>query len=763
MAIFSRKSSTNKPTQNQAITNGASFEPGVTSGVSAEMPYLEFSQLATGQISQHKQLSSFTRSKNSAKSASKPSRLRKLIGLPAYYWVLIAQLFVILPHSSHLPVWLIGLGLATLVFQLPKIKAKLSTQKRLKRSYQGIQLISFVAGLAGLWLTYQTAFGVDVGVAFLMLCLIGKLWELYQRRDAYVVLNLSLFVLASLFLMDQGLGTTIIAAIGALMVLFAFIALNDDGNVSGDGRLRTLGLLSGAALPLLVVLFLFFPRLPPLWSVQLSGSQATTGVSDSMSPGDFASLSQSTELAFRVEFPKGRPPQSALYWRGLVFSDFDGVTWRPSRESKGDNKSVWQGGPPPKWLEQAWATVPEAQKTDPETYQIILEPTQQNWLYGLDYPFAQVAGVGISPEFTLRKDQPVTQQLRYDALRFDAMRIDTELTPEDRQLNLALPARGNEQSHALAQRLFAQAGRDPVRYIDTIHAWINKTEFSYTLSPPPLPDDRVDSFLFDTKAGFCEHYSSSFTFLMRAAGIPARVVAGYQGGELGRGGKVWEVRQMDAHAWSEVWLEGRGWVRVDPTSFVAPERVEKGMESLTQQRGATMFGNGPTAQLSYQQFRMLQSLRRLSDQASYYWQKDVVGYDQDKQSNALLKWLNITSVMQQIMWMVALGVIMLAIIGLIIWQRRRRRWHPADLPLVQLSRRLARSEPELAFADDEGLLTWLDRLQAHSEDEQIQQAIATIQSDYRKLRYGRLSTVDPKEPNYQQALNELKQLASKIK
>lgn len=258
----------------------------------------------------------------------------KLLALPAYYWVLLAQVVVVFPHAAHLPLWLMGFAVVSIMAQLPPIKAKFRQARHLKRLYQGMQMLGFLLGLAGLWLTYNAAFGLDMGVAFLVLCLISKLWELYKRRDAYVVLNLSLFVLAALFLMDQGLVTTLEVIIGTVVVLLAFIALNDDGNRRGDGRLRTLGVLGIGALPLLVVLFLFFPRLPPLWSVQLSGSQATTGVSDSMSPGDFANLGQSTALAFRVEFAEERPSQDELYWRGLVFSDFDGVTWRPNRSAQ---------------------------------------------------------------------------------------------------------------------------------------------------------------------------------------------------------------------------------------------------------------------------------------------------------------------------------------------------------------------------------------------------------------------------------------------
>jgi len=720
---------------------------------------VRFEQLALGQKV------SFRPERNGAKW------YRKLFALPAYYWVLIAQVVVVLPHAAHLPLWLIGFAAVSIVAQLPYIKAKFKKLSHLKRIYQSVQMLGFLLGLLGLWLTYSTAFGLDMGVAFLVLCLVSKLWELYKRRDAYVVLNLSLFVLAALFLMDQGLLTTLEVIVGAVIVLLAFIALNDDSNANGDGRLRTLGVLGVGALPLLVVLFLFFPRLPPLWSVQLSGQQAVTGVSDSMSPGDFANLGQSTELAFRVEFADDRPPQQQLYWRGLVFSDFDGVTWRPASQ-----KDQWSSRlQAPAWIQNAFATVPDESRAAPVNYKVILEPTQQNWLFGLDYPFSEQPDINTTSEFTLSKDQPVTQQLRYDVLQFAQMRIDPVLTEASRRENLALPNEGNPQARALAKQLFEQSDSDPVRYIAAIEQWINRTEFRYTLSPPRLNNNRIDEFLFETKAGFCEHYSSSFTFMLRAAGIPARVVAGYQGGEPSRNGNVWEVRQMDAHAWTEVWLEGQGWVRVDPTAFVAPERVEQGMNTMTEQQGAAMFGNGASAQISYQQYQMLQTLRRLSDQASYYWQKDVVGYDQDKQADSLLKWFNISSIMQQIIWLATSAVSVMAILVFVIWYRRRKRWHPADLPLAQLSKRVAKYDKLLARNDNEGQLAWLERLASATDSRQgdnaqsatsqltdssdpivIQTKLIEIRQNYRQLRYGRLSTFDSSHSEYQERLKQLK-------
>ena len=677
---------------------------------------------------------------------------QRLLSLPAYYWVLIAQLFVILPHAANLPLWLIAFAIIAIVAQLPSIKARFKPTL-LKRLYQVMQMLGFLLGLAGLSLTYGASFGLDMGVAFLVLCLISKLWELYKRRDAYVVLNLSLFVIAGLFLLDQGLVTTIEAVVATSVVLLAFIALNDDSNTRGDGRLRTLGVLGVSALPLLIVLFLFFPRLPPLWSVQLSSSQATTGVSDSMSPGDFANLSQSTELAFRVEFGEDRPTQDQLYWRGLVFSDFDGITWRTNERTQ----QQWRWQPEsqtPQWLEQSLATATDAVKLAPNQYEVILEPTQQQWLFGLDYPFVQGQGISLTSDFTLLKAQPVTEQLRYEVLRYTPIKIDPLLDDVSRNANLALPAAGNLQSRNLAKQLFSQSGSDPQRYIQAIESWINQTEFRYTLSPPKLNNDRIDSFLFETKAGFCEHYASSFAFMMRAAGIPARIVAGYQGGEISSGGSVWEVRQMDAHAWTEVWLEGQGWVRVDPTAFVAPERVEQGMDALTQARGASLFGNGAGAQISYQQYQMLQTLRRLSDQASYYWQKDVVGYDQDKQAGSLLKWFNIRSITEQIAWLAGSAITVMTLLVFMIWYRRRQHWHPADRALIKLSKKLAKKDNALARQDNEGQLAWLERLENSSTLLDTQQ-LEEVKRHYRQLRYGRLSTADSNSQEYQQQLKQL--------
>lgn len=653
-----------------------------------------------------------------------PTLWQRVSTLSAYQWVLLSQLPVVAFHVKNLPIWLSTYAFFIIIFQLSAIRARLPRCLYRPRTLQLIQYSGFMASVVGLYFTYRTAFGLDVGIAFLLLCAVSKLLELHTRRDAYVVLSLSLFVLAGLFLINQDLLTTLAVAAGALVVLFAMIAQNDDGT----GRFRTLALLVGQAIPLTVILFLFFPRLPPLWSVQLSGKQAVTGMSDSMSPGDFANLSQSTELAFRVEFLGEVPNRQALYWRGLVLPNFDGTTWRVSPESR-----LWTPSEPvAPWLlptltlSQRFTT-----KLKPD-YRVILERTGQNWLFGLDYPITNQKGIGLTSDFTLRYWDSVNQRLTYQVHWLNDAPIDLQLSPQQHEQNLQLPPTGNPKSRQFAQQLFEQAGQDPIVYSRALAQWMQSQQFRYTLSPPTLGQNRVDDFLFLSKAGFCEHYASSFTFLMRAVGVPARVVVGYQGGEMGRDGKSWEVRQMDAHAWSEIWVAGRGWIRIDPTGFISPNRVEQGMDTVTQNAGARMFGDGVAGQISYQQFQMLQQARRLFDQASYYWQRDVVGYDQDRQQSSLFKWFNIQSVYQQVMVMFAVLTTLLALLALWLWWHRRRLWDKTDLLMIQLSHRLAKHDKSLARETSEGVLNWLSRLQQKTANDEDVQQLAIL---YRTTRY----------------------------
>lgn len=659
---------------------------------------------------------------------------QQFFALPAYYWLLVACFWVMVIHSPHIPIWLSVFGLVSIIAQLPTLKSKFKKQKSL---YKGIQLFGFLLGVIGLWLSFGQILVTDVSICFLALCLFAKLWEIYNKRDAYVVLNLCLFVIASGFLWSQNFGMAVGAMVAMAMVLLGFIALADDNNTTGAGRLRALGFVMLPALPLLVILFLFFPRFDPLWTLNLAGNKATTGVSDSMSPGDFANLSKSTQLAFRVEFQGKIPSRHELYWRGLIFEQFDGITWRESPRPRSYWRSLEE---PPKWANPILGTAKDS-------YTIMLEPTQQHWLFGLDYSrLSPLRGVGTADDFTLRSYHPITQRFRYQAGYYPDAQVGIALSTPEKQATLQLPKTGNDKSRQLAQELFHQAQGDTVQFVNLFQNHISRNDFYYTLSPPALNKERIDEFLFGTRQGFCEHYASSFVFLARSAGIPARVVAGYQGGQLGRDGKSWEVRQMDAHAWAEVWVEGQGWVRVDPTAFVAPNRILDGMSDYTEEMGSVAFGEGVAGTLGYQQFRLLQSIYRFSDELSYHWQKSIVGFDGENQKNTLSK-LGIGSLMEQIALMMASFAFVLTCLGIVFWYRRRVIYHVFDKPVHMLAKRLAKQNPAFTKTSSESHLSYLIRMQQHT-DEATAKQLDELSKTYRMYRFGKLAEEEGM-PHYQ--------------
>ncbi len=669
---------------------------------------------------------------------------RYLWALPAYHWVLMACGVVFLLHITSLPFWLSLFGGLTLVAQIPSIKVKVINARfkmmTYRQVYRAVQLVGFLGSALGLWVFFGQSFGADISIAFLVLCLIAKLWELNTKRDGYVALTLGLFVAAAAFLWSQSLILAVMVLFAVAMALFGFIALADENNNTGSGRGTMLGLIMLPAVPMLVVLFLFFPRFDPLWSLQLASNKSTTGVSDSMSPGDFANLSKSTELAFRVEFDQ-IPSRDKLYWRGLVFHHFDGVTWTQDN----NRPDIWRYGQPM----PTWATPLAGEPFG--TYQVMMEPTQQNWLFALDYSYSHTPRTFLTDDFALRSFAPITSQFHYQA-SYQPNSVVKSLSASERTSSLQLPSTGNEQSRRFAKQMYNEAGGDPIAFARQIERYISGNDFFYTLNPPTLGGERIDDFLFGTRRGFCEHYASSFVFLMRAAGVPARVVVGYQGGQLGRDGNSWEVRQMDAHAWAEVWVDNVGWQRIDPTAFVAPSRIEEGMSEYTEGQGASVFGDGVAGAMGYQQFKLLQSLRRLSDEASYYWQKDVVGYDSEAQKSSLFNRFNITSLGQQLLIMATAFLAALSLFVAVIWYRRRVRHHPFDEPVERLSKALRGISPALARKSYESHFGYLSRLAKHTGDKQLLE----LAGQYRHYRYGSAS-MNSNQANYHRAARKFSQ------
>ncbi len=645
----------------------------------------------------------------------------------------LSQGLLLLVAALHVPWWLVAA--AAVALTVCAAQSKSPDGRWGAGVWRGLQLAAFVGGLGGLWATFRTLVGVDAGVGFLLVCLVAKWFEVRQPRDVSVVLNLSLFVLGTLFLFDQGLTTAAAVLLGVLLVLWA-----QGRQVLGDHRQAARALFETVALavPLMVVLFLFMPRLPPLWSVQVAGGQARTGVSDQIAPGDVAQLSQSTELAFRVEVLAGQwPSRQSLYWRGLVMSQFDGVRWSVAQDARASAYHVPHQTMVPPWLEQAVSSPKPLLR-----YRLSMKRTGQPWLFALAVPYAPTPAVQVNRDLLLRSQIDLNTDQDFEVLQLPAAAQHRPLPDWERRLNTWLPAAGNPQAHGFAQTLWQKTGRDPVRYNRAVLAWIRQQRFFYTLTPPPLSGDRIDRFLFGTRRGFCEHYASAHAFLMRAAGVPARLVAGYQGGQRGQDGQSWEVRQMDAHAWVEVWLDGQGWVRVDPTAAVAPERIERGMADLSSQ-SPQIFGDDVAGVLRAQRFRWVGQARQWADYASYLWQRDVVGFDQAAQTGWLAR-LGIGSTRAQLLWLMALVALVVCSVAIWLGWRQRRQVHRLDRPLLWLSARLdggfagrrAQAHTPWARQPSETVRDWMARLVAERPALAVEaQALTAL---YEMARYGQI-------------------------
>ncbi|MEO8225283.1 MAG: DUF3488 and transglutaminase-like domain-containing protein, partial [Gammaproteobacteria bacterium] len=417
----------------------------------------------------------------------------------------------------------------------------------------------------------------DAGTALLTLMLALKLLETHSTRDRSIVILIAWFVLFASFLREQSVASVPQLAAGVVAGILALLqSARPSGLLSSLRALKLTGRLLLHALPLAVVLFMLFPRLPgPFWALPAPGGNGHTGLSDEMNPGDITSLAQSDEVAFRVRFTGPAPLPAELYWRGPVLERFDGRRWRAVPDTVRDRLPVLRDyAPSPGPGQRVF------------NYEITLEPNRKRWLLPLETPLTWDAPDGtLAGTLELLNRRPLEHRIAWSG-RSVATGSFRDPRPPDR-VNRELAPGKNPRTAALATELRAAASSD-ADYLRRVLRLFREQEFFYTLQPPALGAQPVDDFLFRTRAGFCEHYASAFAVLARAAGLPARVVAGYQGGERNPVADYWIVRQSDAHAWTEVWLDGR-WVRYDPTAAVAPERIASGMDAaLPDRAGATL-------------------------------------------------------------------------------------------------------------------------------------------------------------------------------
>ena len=588
-------------------------------------------------------------------------------------WLLAAVALVVAPQLTHVPLWI---ALAVLGLIGARLALALSRRPLPGRWLMLALLVTVVAGLLA---QYRTVLGREAGVSFLLLLLGLKLLELRARRDIYVLITLCFFLLLTQFLRGQGLDVAVLVAVAVGALFFVLVSVNhgtEDAPASAKARL--VGSLMLKALPLTLVLFVLFPRVQgPLWRLP-GGPEAAgiTGLSSSMSPGSISRLIESDEIALRASFQGSVPPPDALYWRGPVFDHYDGRTWRASQ--------------PGERLVPVTRPLVEADPASRIDYTVTLEPHRRDWLLALDLPLALPRApdlrARLTPELELVSAMPIESRLRYEAssaLRYAA----GAATPALELRNwVELPPGLNPRTQTLAALLRAQHPPAPgadAALVQAVLQRFRREDYRYTLEPPPLGEHAVDDFLFETRAGYCEHYASATAVLLRALDIPARIVTGYQGGELNPTDGQFTVRQSDAHAWVEAWLQGRGWVRIDPTAAVAPSRVERGATRAAREAGL-LPGAGLVIGADW-----VRHLRFGAEALQNAWNQWVLSYSPERQRNLVRRlgldpdWHGLA-----IAFAVAIAALSLGAALLALWRTRRAR-DPLALAWDGLRERLA--------------------------------------------------------------------------
>jgi transglutaminase-like putative cysteine protease len=453
-------------------------------------------------------------------------------------WITGCLALVVAPHAARIPAWVLVSFAALAGWRVA------NAMRGVPLPSTWLVIVLSATMLTAVYASYGTLFGRDAGVALLAVLAGMKLMESRRLRDAYVLSALGYFLVITNFLYSQSILTGVYMLAVVLIMTATLIAFSTvSGELAPRARLRMAAGMLIQATPIMLVLFF----------------GAVSGLSESMSPGRISRLSLSDAVAFRVTFQSKAPAPSQLYWRGPVLWHTDGWEWKSGQPAR------------------SWRAQYAELQGEPVDYTITIEPHQQFWLIALEVPTTIPLGAQMTQDFQLRTPKPVRGRRRYQMRSHPQARLSRS-SLEEQTAALALPPGKHPKARALAAE-WREELQDDDAVVARALEYFGRQPFVYTLTPPLLKYDPVDEFLFDTRSGFCESYASSFTVLMRAAGIPARIVTGYQGGELNPLGDYLIVRQRDAHAWTEVWLQDRGWVRVDPTGAVSPDRIRLGIDA----------------------------------------------------------------------------------------------------------------------------------------------------------------------------------------
>ena len=555
-------------------------------------------------------------------------------------WLIGSLLLVIAPHSLRAPWWLTLLTLCLFAWRFHYALNRAPLPSR------WLVLGVAAVGMLGVWIEYRTLFGRQPGILLLALFAGLKLLETRSHRDAAVAAFLGYFLIITNFLYTQSMPTALLMCAALFAITTTLIGFSAPQRAP-RANARTAALLLAHAAPAALALFLLFPRVQgPLWGLPQDAYTGMTGLSETMSPGNLASLAQSDSIAFRAEFEADLPPPVLRYWRGPVLWDFDGRSWSIGMGTLVDFE-------PPRGGRATYR------------YGVVLEPHNRHWLFALETAASLPERARMRFDGQLISTTPVRNRIRYELSSVISPEPTAE-APNVLRRALRLPGDFNPRAMALAAQWRAASASDDQVLIRAIE-FLKAGGYTYTLEPPLLGLHSVDEFLFSTKAGFCEHFASAFAFLMRAAGIPARIVTGYQGGELNPIDRVFTVRQSEAHAWVEVYLAGRGWVRVDPTGAAVPGRIESGLARSVPE-------GEPLPLMMRPRLEWLRGVRYQWEALAHKWNLWVLGYNPERQRDLMsaigmrdADWRALTATLFSI-----LGLLTLALLAWSLRQLARR-------------------------------------------------------------------------------------------
>jgi len=616
-------------------------------------------------------------------------------------WLTASLVLVAAPHASRLPWWLTLLAATLVGWRLYLAYA------RLPLPHRAILIVIVVAATAGVYLQHGTIFGRDAGVALLVVMLTLKVLEMKTVRDGMLLIFLSYFLVVTNFLYSQTIPTAVYMLLCVWVITASMIGTQYATPPRRSAhQLRTAGVLLAQSVPLMLVMFVLFPRVQgPLWGMPTDAQRGISGLSDTMSPGSLSSLTLSEAVAFRAVFSSPIPPANRLYWRGPVLWEYDGRTWHASR---------------PVYAEPRYDTT-----YFPVKYSVTVEPHGKAWLFALDLPGLVPRRAAATADLQLFSRTPVTARLRYDMVSFLDYSYGADESRQTLDRALDLPEGFNPRTLALAKELRSRY-RDDADLVQAVLASFGRDGYVYTLSPPLLGEHAIDEFLFSVKSGFCEHYASAFAVLLRAAGIPTRIVTGYLGGEVNPIGEYLIVRQADAHAWTEIWLPEKGWVRVDPTAAVSPARVEQGINAAVSSPGALpLFMRGDLP--------VLRELRLTWDSLANSWNQWVLGYTPETQ-RALLTRVGLDDATWRTLAAMLLTLTGVFTLVLALFTLRRLRVRVKDPVTLAYNAYCAKLEDRgIARSPSEGPLSFAERVIGARPD--LEGIVRGFTALYVRLRY----------------------------